>query len=305
MDEAQRGANALSASDFPAAIQHFTRALLVNPHATDYYIKRSTAYSRLRPADGGPNLRAALHDAEMAVALGMKRARRELILAAQMRRAITLFQFERFGDASFLFDIVRSKVGQSPGATDTKGALESAMATSSGKEKKSKNQELDIWELKVKGRLDKLEAGDEKAVVTVKEIPDIVVPNEKELKEVFRTQLPEYSTASALASEADAETAPSVSSPAAGEGIAADKGKDLFTPNVTKAPKEAASVSEPSTVAQEPVASKVRYEWYQTTTTVVVTIYAKGVPRDKVEVEIQERSVGNSNALQICDLKCD
>src|SRR5215471_15550951 len=121
MDDARRGADSLSSSDFPSAIKHFTRALVVNPHAADYYVKRSTAYSRLRPADGGPDGEAALRDAEMAVVLGVRRARRELILAGQMRRAVALFRMERFGDAAFVFAAVRAKVGTS---ADAPGSME-------------------------------------------------------------------------------------------------------------------------------------------------------------------------------------
>lgn len=37
--------------------------------------------------------------------------------------------------------------------------------------------------------------------------------------------------------------------------------------------------------------SKIRHEWYQTATQIVLTIYVKGVPKDKTSVEIKEKSV--------------
>lgn len=37
--------------------------------------------------------------------------------------------------------------------------------------------------------------------------------------------------------------------------------------------------------------SKIRHEWYQTATHIVLTIYVKGVPKDKTLVDIKEKSV--------------
>lgn len=42
--------------------------------------------------------------------------------------------------------------------------------------------------------------------------------------------------------------------------------------------------------------SKIRHEWYQTATHVVLTIYVKGAPKDKVSVDIKEKSVWHSLA---------
>ncbi len=39
-------------------------------------------------------------------------------------------------------------------------------------------------------------------------------------------------------------------------------------------------------------ASKIRHEWYQTTDNVVITLLAKGVPKDKAAIDIQEGLVG-------------
>ncbi|KAK2740670.1 hypothetical protein FQN55_008724 [Onygenales sp. PD_40] len=280
MENAARGMQALTASDYPAAITHYTRALTINPHATDYYIKRSTAYSRRRVADGGPNLAAALHDAEMGVALALQRARREQILSGQMRRAIVLYQLGRYGDARFLFEIVRGKVGSSAKNT-MEGAMAANNTTNVGLDVKKMQQELDIWEMKVKAQLAKLGEGDEKGVVNVKEYPDIEVPGEEELKEIYKKQLEE-----------------SVDSRAA-VGVVS-KGKGNEDSSAKAAP--ATGVAQPaapqaSTTPQPPVATKVRHEWYQTADTVVVTLYAKGVPKDKADIDIQEDSLSVSFPL--------
>lgn len=285
MDDAQQGTKALSASDFPSAIRHFTRALTVNPHATDYYIKRSTAYSRLKPADGGPNAQAALSDAEMAVALGVQRARRELILAGQMRRAIVLYQLERFGDADFLFKIIRAKTGPVEEPNSAKNVA-SAMGGQGGENNKAKNQELQIWEMKVKSRLDKLESGDERAKVTVTEVPDIKVPNPEDLKKIYQQQLQELGETGSLETKLNTPAA-SAPKPTQDAPVAS---KDSQAPTSSQPPAEpvAPVVYQPSTP------TNVRHEWYQSHDTVVVTLYAKGVPKDKAEVEIQDQSVCQS-----------
>ncbi|KAJ6164612.1 hypothetical protein N7470_003284 [Penicillium chermesinum] len=76
MNAAAQGDKALAESNAPLAIQHYTRALTELPRAPAYYIHRSTAFLRLKPADGGPNLAAALHDAEVAVTLARGHGRR-------------------------------------------------------------------------------------------------------------------------------------------------------------------------------------------------------------------------------------
>ncbi|KAK2811544.1 hypothetical protein FQN50_002167 [Emmonsiellopsis sp. PD_5] len=282
MEDAARGMQAISGSDYPAAITYYTRALTVNPHATDYYIKRSTAYSRRRVADGGPNLTAALHDAEMGVALALQRARREQILSSQMRRAIVLYQLGRYGDARFLFEIVRGKVGSSAKNT-MEGAMAANNSVSVGLDVKKMQQELDIWEMKVKTQLGKVGEGGEEGAVNVKEYPDIEVPGEKELKEVYKQQLEESVDGGGAV------------------GVVGSKGKGKEDSSVKAAPAtgaaQPAAPQASATPPQAPVATKVRHEWYQTADTVVVTLYAKGVPKDKADIDIQEDSLSVSFPL--------
>lgn len=109
MNAAAEGDKALAASNAPLAIQHYTRALIELPRAPSYYLQRAIARSRVKPADGGPKSREALQDAEIALTLARERGKRELILSAQMRRGVALFQLERYGDAKFLFELIESK----------------------------------------------------------------------------------------------------------------------------------------------------------------------------------------------------
>ena len=273
MNSASQGDKALAASDCPGAIKHFTQALVELPRAPAYYIKRSTAYTRLKLADGGPNSQAALRDAETALILARDRGKRELILSAQMRRGVSLFQLGRYADAAFVFDILKEKTGA--GASGDKGREEEVKDAIAGSGRTTRNgyeQELPIWEMKVKGQLKKLAEGDERGVVAVEEYPgDVKMPSEKDIK----AQLDAMKAGSLGAEEA--------------QGLVG-KGKTPVEPS--HKPTSAASASTPSAVpSTAPVQDKVRHEWYQSQDSVVVTLYVKGVHKDKVDSDLQNTSV--------------
>jgi suppressor of G2 allele of SKP1 len=145
MDHAKKGDTALSASQYPEAIQHYTSAIGANPAAVKYYIGRSTAYQRAKEYP------EALADAEIAVVLAHKRATRELIKDAQFRRAQNLFFLERYGDAEFVLDVV--------------------------KEMDPKEKTLPIWTMKVAAKVKDLPEDDEKRKVTVQKVPNVEVPS--------------------------------------------------------------------------------------------------------------------------------
>ncbi|ORY19301.1 hypothetical protein BCR34DRAFT_472372 [Clohesyomyces aquaticus] len=149
MDQAARGAAALKASNYEEAVQQYTIALSTNPNAVPYYIQRSTAYQR------SGKYSEALADAEIAVVLATKRARREQIKDAQLRRAIALFFLERYGDAEFILGIV--------------------------KRLDAKEKTLQVWQIKITKKLNELKAGefeegDTRTTVIAKELPDVEVP---------------------------------------------------------------------------------------------------------------------------------
>ncbi|PYH79648.1 SGS-domain-containing protein [Aspergillus uvarum CBS 121591] len=278
MDAASQGDAACTESDYPRALLHYTTALLAFPRSPAYYIKRSTAFSRLKPADS----LAALRDAEVAVLLARERGKRELILAAQMRRGVALFQLGRFGDAGLVFGLVDAKVNGTADkakAADAGAGVEdklmSAM-TAANKPAGSKNgfeQELPIWLLKVKGRLGKLAKEgcvDEKVVgVAVGEVPEgVQVPTEGEL----RAQLESLKGGKVVGSQ---------------DGIVAG-GKE--SAGATAAAKTPAPAPAPAPAAAATAAEKVRHEWYQSQDQVVVTLYIKGVPKDQLDVDLKSDS---------------
>ncbi|KAF7586750.1 hypothetical protein BBP40_008370 [Aspergillus hancockii] len=276
MDSASQGDKALASSDFPAAIRYFTQALVELPRAPTYYIKRSTAYSRVKPADGGPLSHAALRDAEIALALARERGKRELILAAQMRRGVALYQLEKYGDSAFVFGIIQEKTGAGAENTDKSEKMKNAMGVAGGggsAAKKGYEQELPIWNLKVKSKINKLADGDVKASVTVAEYPSGVhYPTEKELKKYL--------------SDLKSGNIGGQGGVAAGDKQAT--GDD--STSKTSDGKDGAVGSTPSTTPA-PLSDKVRHEWYQSSESVVVTLYIKGVPKDKVDTELNDESV--------------
>lgn len=266
MNAAAQGDKAVSNSDWHSAIKHYTQALVELPRAPIYYTKRSTAYSRVKPADGGPKSSSALHDAEIALTLARERGKRELVLAAQMRRGVALYQLGQYGDAKFVFETVESKTGGAGGqGKDRSEQLRAAMGSAS---KSGYEQELPIWIAKVKGQLNKLGEDDPKANVSVEEYPGAVqVPTEKDLKE----QLAQLK---------------------AGKIVTEQKPQNVDKTVVqdTKA-VEAAAAAAPTPAPAAPAPVSVRHEWYQSHDSVVVTLYAKGIAKDKVDSELKNDSV--------------
>ena len=228
MDQAARGASALSSKDFPSAIEHYTEAISQNPGAVDYYVKRSTAYTRVSP----PDHKAALKDAEAAVSLANKRAKRELIAQAQLRRAIALFGLEKYADCRQCLQWVKNL--------------------------QPKEKSLPIWNVKVDSKLKELHEGDERATMSVKENPDVKVP------------------------------APTSNQPAV-QPLEPTDSETNSTTGISAQPKPSSPAVQPEGV-QTP-ASKIRHDWMQTGDNVIVTLYCKGIPKEKATVEIKQNSL--------------
>ncbi|OOQ88671.1 SGT1 and CS domain protein [Penicillium brasilianum] len=271
MNAAAEGDKALAASNAPLAIQHYTRALIELPRAPSYYLQRAIARSRVKPADGGPNSRDALQDAEIALSLARERGKRELILSAQMRRGVALFQLERYGDAKFLFELIESKTSGEKELQNKAEGVKAAMADG-GSKKNGYGAELPIWMAKVRRKLGELSEGDEKGTVSVVEFPtDTRVPTEKQLKAEW-----ESLKAGKTVDGGDKTVPDKGQKDSSSSGISSDK---------TKSETKAAEAS-PVVAAQ-----KVRHEWYQSNDSVVVTLYAKGIPKESVETELKDDSV--------------
>lgn len=290
MNSASEGDKALTNSDPLSAIRHFTAALIELPRAPAYYIKRSTANSRVKSADGGPTPSAALRDAEIALTLAQERGKRELILSAQMRRGVALYQLERFGDAGFIFEKMKEKTGAGVEGKGKEDEVKDAMAcggAASGAKKNGYEQELPIWEAKVKGRLNKLGEGDEKAVVSVKEYPTgVKVPTEKDLKE----QLQALKSGKTEKTEGQSQSLAGEQKPQAPTG----------TEKASAQENNETATATPATIPAASVPEKVRHEWYQSRDSVVVTLYVKGIAKDSVNVELKDDSVCHFPSSSLC-----
>ena len=236
MDQAGRGASAIDSGNFRLAVTCYTEAITQNPQAVNYYIQRSKAYTRLSP----PDHQAAFNDAELAVSLAVKRAKRELIADSQLRRAVTLFHLERYGDAKQCLQWV--------------------------KKLNEKEKTLAIWEMKAEAKLKGLQDGDDRGKVTVQEIPEVEAPKAVVGKKP--------------ANESDNTTAASASTTTNGTKDTAEKPTPPLQPEGVQTPP-----------------SKIRHEWFQTNDTVTVTLFCKGIPKDKATVEIKQGSLDVSFPL--------
>lgn len=216
---ATKGAALLEAGKYSEAIEQFTLALGQNPNAPDYYIKRSTAYQRKNP----PDYQAALQDAEFGVVAATKRARRELIAQAQLRRGIALFHLGRFKDAHVIFSVVE-KLDE-------------------------KEKMVGIWIAKCETKLNSLtgEEGPEATANTVVINPEVALP-------------------------------------------AASSTTAVFTASTSSKSAKDAPTQKPFAIQPTP-ADKVKHDWYQNQDKVYLTIMAKGVPKDKADIEIKEDSI--------------
>lgn len=172
-DCVKRGEAALEQQKFDEAIKEFTTAIANFPRSVDYYLKRSSAYSRSSP----PNYDAAVKDVNQAVRLAIDRAKRELIGQAQLRRAILLFNMGQYADAEYILGFV--------------------------KKYDEKNKTLPIWQAKIDSKLKALPEDDEKRVVKVKEIPEEekVVEKEKAPASVAAQKAPVQTPASQIKHE--------------------------------------------------------------------------------------------------------
>jgi suppressor of G2 allele of SKP1 len=125
------------------------------------------------------------------------------------------------------------------------------------KQKSPDNKQAPIWLKKAETSLDGLDASDERQTVTVTETPTIKPDSSK----------------AAPAGSAAGETASSSTGAAA-----------------------TAPASAPPTQQQTP-ANKIRYEWYQNTEHIYFTLLARGVPKDKAEIETTSTSLSISFPL--------
>ncbi|KAJ5955266.1 hypothetical protein N7501_009545 [Penicillium viridicatum] len=281
MNAAAQGDKASAKSNYRLAIEHYTHALSELPRAPAYYIARSTAYSRFMPADGGPDYQAALNDAEIALQLAKERGNRELILSAQMRRAVSLYQLERYGDAEFVLGIIAEKTKSDKVTANKTEEVQATMGGAGsgwGGPKNNYSAQLPIWIAKLQRMDAEIPEDDPKRIVSVHEFPSSTyVPTGGELNDQWMA----LKASNMGIAEASQQTAQQTGPKPSDAELAKGKGYTL-------SPGEAMLAD----IANHPrapiVPEKVRHEWYQSQDSVVVTLYVKGIRSDSVVVDLKE-----------------
>lgn len=219
--QAARGKHLMGEKKFEEAVVAFTAALKESPTSPVYLTQRASAYQKNK------QYTEALADVNAAVVHAHKRAKRELIIDAQLRRATILYNLERYGDARAILDIVKRM------NKDVK--------------------EVGTWSVMIANKVQKLGEGHESMQVTVKEIPEL---DHEALK--VGTSGPTTSSIEGAASASASASTPT-----------------------------------PAPATQTP-ADKIRHDWYQNNQNIYLTLLAKGVPQDKTQVDITERSMSIS-----------
>jgi suppressor of G2 allele of SKP1 len=139
--QAAIGKRLIEEKKFEEAVAAFTTALKESPTSPAYLTQRALAYQRNKQYP------EALADANAAVVHAYKRAKRELIIDAQVRRAVILYNMERYGDARFVLDVA--------------------------KRMNQEVKEVKTWGAMIESKVKTLGEDHEKMKVTVKEVPDL------------------------------------------------------------------------------------------------------------------------------------
>ncbi|KAA8912439.1 SGS domain-containing protein [Sphaerosporella brunnea] len=133
---------------------------------------------------------------------------------------------------------------------------------------KEKNM-LAIWRKKLELALEKLDEDDVNREVTILEFPQVEIPKPKQVQKA----------------EVDKEA----------EEFSLPSPPPESAPISTVAPPAPSASSAPIGVVTP--ANKIRHEWYQTGTHVVMSLFVKGVPKDKAVVEITDKNISISFPL--------
>jgi suppressor of G2 allele of SKP1 len=210
-----RGKQLIEEKKLDEAIVALTTALKESPTSPVYLTTRALAYQRNK------QYHEALADANAAVVYAHKRAKRELIIDAQVRRGIVLYNLQRYGDARAVFEIVQRM--------------------------DKDHKEVSMWSGQISYKVKTLGEDHEQMQVTVNEVPDLDA-------EAMRV----------------GESGPQAS-------------------KTNGAPTTTATTS--ATAVQQTPVDKIRIDWYQNNQNIYLTLLARGVPADKTQITITERTL--------------
>jgi suppressor of G2 allele of SKP1 len=136
-----RGKQLIEEKKLDEAVVALTSALKESATSPVYLTTRALAYQRNK------QYQEALADANAAVVYAHKRAKKELIIDAQLRRGIVLYNLQRYGDARAVFETI--------------------------KRMDKEHKEVAIWSGQIEYRVKTLGEDHEQMKVTIQEIPDL------------------------------------------------------------------------------------------------------------------------------------
>lgn len=300
---ASEGVSLVKASKYNEGIEKLTQALKLQK-APMWLIERSKAYLRTNDFD------VALHDAEQALSIALGRANRDLMIEAQIRRAVTLFRMHRYADTDLCaFWAIRlldgAKASEDDGqqnrvndngdysvalqevqsaslkeAQENKAAgIQSAMAA--GRTRDANNRNLAFsWRIQALTAMEKLEPGAPGRKITIVKYP--------------------------TPSDAPPARATNVQTERVTEVEDDDESEE---PNKPEIPRHILTGSVPiplqtwdwndvwDNFKAEHKKHDVRTDWYESDTAVNVSLFAKNVPKDSVRVNAKEQSVSEPLAF--------
>ncbi|KAI1505784.1 SGS domain-containing protein [Biscogniauxia marginata] len=283
---ADEGVKSVAAGKYEQGIAKLSEALKDHP-APLWLIERSKAYLRTNDLDH------ALHDAESALRVAFDRANRDLMIEAQIRRAVTFFRMKQYADADIcafwalrLLDgakaseddgqkdkvddngdyTARASELSADGKPSRTDQLSAAMSQTGGRSKESSlRNQAHSWRLQALNQLENLPAGDPGRKVTV----SAKYPNPSEIPPARTVK--HVSAAMDIDSDDNKETEASTS---ANESSNRDAWEKIWKQyRVVHAKND------------------IRSSFYQTDTTVNVDFFVKNVPKDSFTVDAQPRSV--------------
>ncbi|TGJ80518.1 hypothetical protein E0Z10_g8246 [Xylaria hypoxylon] len=285
---ADAGVQAVSAGQYADGIAKLTQAL--KAHAAPlWYLERSRAYLRTNQFD------LALYDAEMALRIAYDRANRDLMMEAQMRRAITLFRIGRFADADVcafwairLSDgakareddgqqnkvdhngdyVIRVKEVQEEARPQRGDGLATALNAASKRTKESslRNQAY-VWRIKALSQMEKLPEGHDGRKLHL----PIKYPEPSQTSTTSNAS--PASSARAVADNADGgETSSTINTPNATSGR--DAWEKIWAQYQTLYMKH-----------------KIRCSFYQTDTSLTVDVFLKNLSQEQVTIDSDSQAI--------------
>ncbi|ETS80175.1 hypothetical protein PFICI_07704 [Pestalotiopsis fici W106-1] len=295
---AGEGLTSIKAGNYAEGIEKLSQALK-QQRAPLWLIERSKAYLRTEQFE------LALHDAEHALSIALSRANRDLMIEAQLRRAITLFRMQKYADADVcaywtLQLIAGAKATEDDGQqkkVDGNGDYAVTMAEvqegnnkvleankknvnlqglAGDRSKTTTNRNLAItWRMNSLSAMEKLEPGAPGRKVTVEKYPK---PSET-------PPVKESAIQTVQVNEIDAED---------------ESDQETGKPQIPQHILDGAAPSRASTVTWTEIWNQfqaehrkhdVRVDWYETDTSVSVSLFVKNVPKDLAQVDSKESSV--------------